>query len=190
MFGGTMFWPHSNAAVLAACLLLGTTGLADAQSAPVAAIDVSGAKVVPTKPTNNALFAEISAEAGIPYIPTPPASGARVAADTPTPPLCIRAGVGVAIPVLNTPVMTMEHGILGCPTNTDGLPFVLTKDPDLQAPPNSRTGDYNLDVTVRYRLLQTKHIVVMANASAQAIGYSLDEPLTGNNVMVSVSLIF
>jgi len=142
------------------------------------------------KPPANNLLAEVSAAAGIPYVATPPKSGAVAAAEPATPPLCVRAGVGLSVPVLNTPVMTMEHGIVGCPTETAGMPFLLTKDPDLQTPIDARAGDYNLDVTVKYRLLQLKHMQLLANASAQAIGYALGEPITGNNVMLSVSLIF
>jgi hypothetical protein len=84
----------------------------------------------------------------------------------------------------------VEHGLFGCPTNTGGLPIIVLQDPVLQPPPTSRTGDYNLDVTVRYRLLQMKHMQVIASATEQGVGYSLSSPVSGNNLLLAMSLIF
>jgi hypothetical protein len=98
--------------------------------------------------------------------------------------------LGLTVPMMAGPPMTVEHGLFGCPTNTGGLPVVVLQDPALQAPPTSRTGEYNLDVTVRYRLLQLRHMQVIASASDQGVGYSLDSPVSGNNLMLSMSLIF
>jgi hypothetical protein len=86
--------------------------------------------------------------------------------------------------------MTVEHGLYGCPTNTGGLPVVVLQDPLLQPPPTSRTGEYNLDVTVRYRLLQLTHMELVATAAEQGVGYSLDSPVSGNNLLLGMSLIF
>jgi hypothetical protein len=104
--------------------------------------------------------------------------------------LCVRAGVGLSVPVIAGPQMTVEHGLIGCPTNTGGLPIVVVQDPALQAPPTTRTGDYNLDITIRYRLLQVKHMQVLAVASEQGLGYSLSSPVSGNNVLLGMSLVF
>jgi hypothetical protein len=186
-----MFPPYCTLAAL----LLSVTAIrvAEAQVVQPPTTVLSGTIVVQggaAKVPGDDLLAAVSAAAGIPYSATPRVAGAATANEPISPPLCVRAGVGLAIPVLNTPVMTMEHGIVGCPTETAGMPFLLTKDPDLQTPLGARTGDYNLDVTVKYRLLQLKHMQLLANASAQAIGYGMGEPITGNNVMLSVSLIF
>jgi hypothetical protein len=188
-----MFPPYSKLLPAAFLASFAVSSIAQAQVAPPPNAVLSGTTIFHTgtaKAPADSLLAEVSAAAGIPYSATPHAAGAVVAKDAITPPLCVRAGVGLSIPVLNTPVMTMEHGIVGCPTETAGMPFLLTKDPDLQTPLGARTGDYNLDVTVKYRLLQLKHMQLLANASAQAIGYGMGEPITGNNVMLSVSLIF
>ena len=138
------------------------------------------------------LLAEVSAEAGLPFLPA--SRPAMVAlsdnADPTESRLCIRAGLGLSVPMLAGPQMTVEHGLFGCPTNTGGLPIVVLQDPALQPPPTSRTGDYNLDVTVRYRLLQMRHLQVFASASDQGVGYSLNSPVSGNNLMLGVSLVF
>jgi hypothetical protein len=138
------------------------------------------------------VLAEVSAEAGIPYLPVPgarvgalPESGAPAEAR-----LCVRAGLGLSVPVMAGPAMTVEHGLIGCPTNTGGLPIVVLQDPALQPPPTSRTGEYNLDVTVRYRVVQLQHVQVIATASEQGVGYSLNSPVSGNNILLGMSVIF
>ena len=136
-----------------------------------------------------ALQASVSAQAGIPYLPAPQASAADSTDDI-EPPLCVRAGLGLSVPVIAGPQLTVEHGLYGCPTNTGGLPIVVLQVPTLQAPPSSRTGDYNLDVTVRYRLLQLRQMQLVASASEQGVGYSLDSPVSGNNLLLAMSLIF
>jgi hypothetical protein len=176
MSGDIMFWPQFTfpASVIALMLALGPAALA--QSAPPA----------------NTLLAEVSAEAGIPYLPAPKAATVALSEtfDATESRLCVRAGLGLTVPMMAGPPMTVEHGLFGCPTNTGGLPVVVLQDPALQAPPTSRTGEYNLDVTVRYRLLQLRHMQVIASASDQGVGYSLDSPVSGNNLMLSMSLIF
>jgi hypothetical protein len=84
----------------------------------------------------------------------------------------------------------VEHGLFGCPTNTGGLPIVVLQDPALQAPPASRTGDYTLDVTVRYRVLRMRQMQLVASASEQGVGYSLNSPVSGNNLLLAMSLVF
>ncbi len=171
-----MFWPQFvlSATVLGGLLAYGPAALAQT-AAPA-----------------NTLLAAVSAEAGIPYLPAPKPDAVAVSDNAgPTEQrLCVRAGLGLSAPVIAGPQMTVEHGLFGCPTNTGGLPIVVLKDPALQAPPTSRTGDYTLDVTVQYRLLQLKHMQVIANASDQGVGYSLNSPVSGNNLLVGMSLIF
>jgi hypothetical protein len=141
----------------------------------------------------DAILAALSAEAGIPFLPTAKAAFGATMTDNSQPTesrLCVRAGVGLSVPVFAGPQMTVEHGLIGCPTNTGGLPIVVIQDPALQAPPATRTGDYNLDITVRYRLLQLKHMQVLAVASEQGVGYSLSSPVSGNNLLLGMSLLF
>lgn len=173
---------------------------AASSAAPAAAASVTlGSSVTFTpgpKAPADAILAALSAQAGIPYTPKPKATGAL-----PIPPvaaiddaagsrLCLRAGLGLSVPVISGPPMTLEHGLIGCPTDTGGLPVVVVQDPALQAPPTSRTGDYNLDLTLRYRVLHMKHIDVVASASEQGVGYSLGGPVSGNNLLLAVSLNF
>jgi hypothetical protein len=171
-----MFWPQF---VLLAAL-------------PGLVLAFAPAALAQTAPPANTLLAEVSAEAGIPYLPTPKPGTVAISTDTDATEsrLCVRAGLGLSVPSLAGPPMTVEHGLFGCPTNTGGLPVVVLQDPLLQAPPNSRTGEYNLDVTVHYRLLQLKHLQVIANASDQGVGYSLNSPVSGNNLLLGMSLIF
>ena len=141
-----------------------------------------------------ATFAALSAEAGIPYWPSAAsAASARAVRETAAvedPALCVRAGVGLSVPVMAGPPMTVEHGLIGCPTNTGGLPVIVVQDPALQAPPTSRAGDYNLDVTLRYRLLQLRHMQFLASIAEQGVGYSLGSPVSGNNLLAALSVIF
>jgi hypothetical protein len=176
MSGDIMFWPKFvlSASVISLMLVSGPAALAH------------------TAPPVNRLLAEVSAEAGIPYLPAPRPSLVATTDDSDAMEsrLCVRAGLGLSVPVMAGPQMTVEHGLFGCPTHTGGLPIVVLQDPALQPPPTSRTGDYNLDVTVRYRLLQLRHIQVIASASDQGVGYSLSSPVSGNNLLLAMSLIF
>jgi hypothetical protein len=171
-----MFSPQFILAAAAIGLMLAPRPAAQAQTAAPA----------------NTLLATVSAQAGIPYLPAPKASAVAVSgdADATESRLCVRAGLGLTVPVIAGPQMTVEHGLFGCPTNTGGLPIVVLQDPALQPPPTSRTGDYNVDVTVRYRLLQLRHMQVIASASEQGVGYSLNSPVSGNNLLLAMSLIF
>ncbi len=140
------------------------------------------------------MLASVSAQAGIAYNPgPPPGSGAARLPVTDGPAesrLCVRAGLGLSVPAISGPQMTVESGLFGCPTNTGGLPVILLQDPALQPPPTSRPGDYNLDLTVRYRLLRMKQMQLVASASDQGVGYSLNSPVSGNNLLLAMSLIF
>jgi hypothetical protein len=147
------------------------------------------AALAQTAPAMNTLLAMVSAEAGIPYLPARKPARPE-ATDAAEQRLCVRAGLGLSVPVIAGPQMTVEHGLFGCPTNTGGLPIIVLQDPALQPPPTSRTGDYNLDVTVRYRVLQMKRMQVIASASEQGVGYSLTSPVSGNNLLLAMSLIF
>jgi hypothetical protein len=172
-----MFWPQFLRPATVISLILASAPAALAQTAPNA----------------NSLLAEVSAEAGIPYQPAPPKPGTVAISqifDATESRLCVRAGLGLTVPMMAGPQLTVEHGVFGCPTNTGGLPVVVLQDPALQPPPASRTGDYNLDVTVRYRLLQLRHLQVIASASDQGVGYSLNSPVSGNNLLLAMSLIF
>jgi hypothetical protein len=142
-----------------------------------------------------ALLASLSADAGIPFFAKPeePTARARLAATRRAeadPALCIRAGVSVNPAVMSGPQMTLEHGLVGCPTNTAGLPVILVQDPTLEPPPTSRTGEYNLDVTMRYRLLEQDHVQLMASLTEQALSYSMDSPITGNNLLAALTMMF
>jgi hypothetical protein len=176
MSGDIMFWPQFTALGTVVSLMLAFGPAALAQTAPPA----------------STLLAEVSAQAGIPYLPSPKPNTVALSEtfDATESRLCVRAGLGLTVPMMAGPQMTVEHGLFGCPTNTGGLPVVVLQDPSLQAPPTSRTGEYNLDVTVRYRLLQLSHMQVIASASEQGVGYSLDSPVSGNNLLLSMSLIF
>ena len=171
-----MFWPQLGLSTV----LLG------------AALALAPAALAQTVPPANTLLAEVSAEAGIPYLPAPKPDVVALSdsADPAESRLCVRAGLGLSVPVIAGPQMTVEHGLFGCPTNTGGLPIVVLRDPTLQAPPTSRTGDYNLDVTIRYRLLELRRTQIVASASEQGVGYSLNSPVSGNNLLLAMSLIF
>jgi hypothetical protein len=177
-----MFWPQLSRAALAFGLVSASGAVAFAQTA------------TPGPQTTATLLASVSAQAGIPYNPVPrPGSGTAglPGADAPGESrLCVRAGLGLSLPAISGPQMTVESGLFGCPTNTGGLPIILLQDPALQPPPTSRPGDYNLDLTVRYRLLRMKQMQVVASASDQGVGYSLNSPVSGNNLLLAMSLIF
>jgi hypothetical protein len=200
-----MFWPQFSVATAAISLMLPFAPLALAQTAAPSpsiapSISVSGsmaygrsATAAAAQAKTDAMLAALSAEAGIPFLPTAKTATAATMTDTVETTesrLCVRAGVGLSVPVIAGPQMTVEHGLIGCPTNTGGLPIVVVQDPALQAPPTTRTGDYNLDITIRYRLLQVKHMQVLAVASEQGLGYSLSSPVSGNNVLLGMSLVF
>jgi hypothetical protein len=169
-----MFWPQFVLSTMVLCVMLTSGKAALAQTASPA----------------NALLAAVSAEAGIPYLPAPVVVALSEDADPTESRLCVRAGLGLSVPVIAGPQMTVEHGLFGCPTNTGGLPIVVLQDPALQAPPTSRTGDYNLDVTVRYRVLRMRQMQLVASASEQGVGYSLNSPVSGNNLLLAMSLVF
>jgi hypothetical protein len=200
-----MFWPQFSGVAAAVSLMLLSAPMAWAQSVAAApatppSIAVSGAvdyrqgtTAAAAQAKTDAMLATLSAEAGIPYLPSAKAAAAATVTDNVAPTesrLCVRAGVGLSVPVIAGPQMTVEHGLIGCPTNTGGLPIVVVQDPALQAPPTTRTGDYNVDITVRYRLLQLKHMQVLAVASEQGVGYSLSSPVSGNNLLLGMSLVF
>jgi hypothetical protein len=169
-----MFWPRFVLSTMVLCVMLASGKAALAQTASPA----------------NALLAQVSAAAGIPYLPAPVVVALSDAADPAQSRLCVRAGLGLSVPVIAGPQMTVEHGLFGCPTNTGGLPIVVLQDPALQAPPASRTGDYTLDVTVRYRVLRMRQMQLVASASEQGVGYSLNSPVSGNNLLLAMSLVF
>lgn len=178
-----------SAAALAQTIGYGTQGQ----------VTIHALKIHRAKPAPNgqamALLASLSAEAGIPFFAKPeePTARARLAATRRAeadPALCIRAGVSVNPAVMSGPQMTLEHGLVGCPTQTAGLPVIVVQDPALEPPPTSRTGEYNLDVTMRYRLLAQDHVQLMATLTEQALSYSLDSPITGNNLLAGLTMMF
>jgi hypothetical protein len=181
--------------------LLAATPMALAQTAsPVTppSVTIHSVTVYGQEPAaqakTDAILAALSSEAGVPYLrPSKALAGlpAILENDQQTvPPLCVRAGVGLSLPMMAGPQMIVEHGLIGCPTNTGGLPVIVTQDPALQPPPTSRTGDYNLDVTVRYRLLQLRRMQIIASVSEQGVAYSVDTPVSGNNLLLAMSVIF
>ncbi len=189
-----MFWPQFVLPATVASLMLACSAGAWAQTSAHFEVSFATRTSAPARtaaPTAS-LLAEVSAEAGIPYVPAPKPEVVSVTddADASEARLCVRAGLGLSVPMMAGPQMTVEHGLIGCPTNTGGLPVVVLQDPALQPPPTSRTGDYNLDVTVRYRLLRLKHLQVFASASDQGVGYSLNGPVSGNNLLLGMSLVF
>jgi hypothetical protein len=176
MSGDTMFWPQLALCATAVGLVL-ASGPAAAQAQTVGPV--------------NPLLATVSAQAGIPYRPgAKPGVTVVDIFDPAESRLCVRAGLGLSVPMMSGPQMTVEHGLFGCPTNTGGLPVIVLQDPALQFTPTSRTGQYNLDLTVRYRLLQFSHLQLVASASEQGVGYSFDTPVSGNNLLLAVSLLF
>jgi hypothetical protein len=202
-----MFWPRFGQAlrkltILGALLALPSAG-AVAQTlgyGSSAEITVHAVKVFKTGKAENskalAMLAALSAEAGIPFIAQPDAKSVTVAVslahpqDVTDPALCIRAGVSMNPAVMSGPPMTLEHGLVGCPTNTAGLPVVLVQDPALAPPPNSRTGQYDVDLTMHYRLLERDRVKLIASLTEQGLGYSMDSAITGNNVLAALTMDF
>lgn len=144
----------------------------------------------------DAILAALSAEAGVPFFTTAEAArrtriAAAPAARTETEPaLCVRAGVGISPAVMSGSEMTVEHGLIGCRTETAGLPITVSRDPAMQPPPASRTGEYNLDLSLRYRVLRLQHMQVEASVTEQGVAYSIDSPVSGNNVLAAMSVLF
>lgn len=136
-----------------------------------------------------AMLAQLSSEAGVPFFSKPEPQRAAQAA-TVEPPLCIRAGLGLNPAVLSGPQMTVEHGVLGCPTSTAGLPIVVVQGPALEAPPTSRAGEYDVNLTMRYRLMARKRMQVIATVTDQGLAYTLNSPISGNNLIAALTLIF
>jgi hypothetical protein len=186
MSGNIMFWPRFVVPLIVIGPILAFGSGAHAQT-------ITGT-ITGTIAQTNTLLAQVSAQAGIPFVPAPaPGARAILVSETAEPTesrLCVRAGLGLSVPEISGPQMTLEHGLFGCPTNTGGLPVVVIQDPSLQAPPASRTGEYNLNVTLRYRLLQVKQVQLVASASDQGVAYSLNSPVSGNNLLLAMSLIF
>jgi hypothetical protein len=178
-----MFLPQFSTLLLRSAiglgLLLGSATAALAQGAPA-----SGTAAKP-----GSVLATLSAEAGLPFIVTTRAPPAQ---ETPPedPALCLRAGFGLSAEAMSGTQMTVEHGLLGCKTETAGLPITVSADPAMTPPPASRTGDYSLDLSLRYRVLRRKHLQVVATIAEQALAYSLTSPVRGNNVLASMSLLF
>jgi hypothetical protein len=201
-----MFWPLFCKAVTPALILSGLIGLsAGAASAQTigygqsSAVSLHAVKVFRASPANSdngqamATLAALSAEAGIPFIAKPAVQTSVTGpteVDVREPPLCVRAGVSLNPAVMAGPQMTVEHGLIGCPTNTGGLPIIVVQDPTLDAPPTSRSGQYNLDVTMRYRLMELQRLQLIASVTEQGVGYSLDSPVGGNNILAALTLMF
>lgn len=141
----------------------------------------------------DALLAALSAEAGVPFFTAAQARRhhpVQTAQAPLPPPLCLRAGVGLSAAVMSGSQMTVEHGLVGCQTETAGLPITVSPDPALQPPPTSRTGNYSVDVSLRYRLLQRKQLQIEASLTDQGLAYSLDSPISGNNLLAAMSVRF
>jgi len=143
----------------------------------------------------DAMLASLSAEAGVPFF-----TAAEVARRHPpmgdqmqTPPdpaLCLRAGVGISAALMTGSQVNVEHSVIGCHTETAGLPISVSADPAMQPPPTSRTGQYTVDLTLRYRLLQRKRVLVEASLTDQGLAYSIDRPISGNNLVAAMSVQF
>ena len=199
-----MFWPRFGQA-LRKILILGallTLPVAPALAQTIgygtpATVTLHAVKVY-RAPTDSsralAMLAALSAEAGIPFIADPDAKTVAVALPHPQevadPALCIRAGVSLNPAVMSGKGMTVEHGLIGCPTDTAGLPIIVSQDPALEPPPTSRTGLYGLDVTMRYRLLQQDHVKLIASLTEQGLAYSMDSPISGNNFLAALTVMF
>ncbi|MCB8881005.1 hypothetical protein ACELLULO517_12235 [Acidisoma cellulosilytica] len=143
-----------------------------------------------------AMLAALSAEAGIPFIAKPDAQPVMVAVslahpqDVTDPALCIRAGVSVNPAVMSGPPMTLEHGLVGCPTDTAGIPVVLVQDPALAPPPTSRAGQYDVDVTLHYRLMERDRVKLIASLTEQGLAYTMDSAISGNNFLAALTMDF
>src|ERR1700761_8399183 len=102
MSGDTMFWPHLALCATAAGLMM-ASGPAAAQAQTVAPA--------------NALLATVSAQAALPYLPAAkPGTTVTDIFDPAESRLCVRAGLGLSVPMMSGPQMTVEHGLFGCPT--------------------------------------------------------------------------
>ncbi|MCB8875349.1 hypothetical protein [Acidisoma silvae] len=201
-----MFWPRFGRALrktaLVTALLTLPAAAASAQTigyGSSAQVTISTVKVYKAKHADSralALLAALSAEAGIPFFAKPPAKPVTVAValvhpqEAPDPALCIRAGVSVNPAVMAGPPMTLEHGVVGCPTDTAGIPVVLVQDPALAPPPTSRSGQYDVDVTMRYRLMERDRVKLIASLTEQGLAYSMDSAISGNNFLAALTMDF
>ena len=201
-----MFWPRFERAVqrvaLVSALIAAPATAAMAQTIGYAApaeITVHAVTIYHAKKADGgramALLAALSAEAGIPFFAKPkPVAMAAVALPHPvedtSPALCIKAGVSVNPAVMSGPQMTLEHGVVGCPTDTAGIPVALVQDPALAAPPTARSGQYDVDVTMRYRLLERDRIKLIASLTEQGLAYTMNSPISGNNFLAALTMDF
>ncbi len=199
-----MFWPSFEQAVSRAGIAIGLLSLPAGAAFAQAAAAVSGTTVrlqavtayhagAADNPQALAMLAALSSAAGIPFFPKPGPGETALGlhqGQTPDPALCIRAGASLAPAVMSGPQMTVEHGLVGCPTKTDGFPVVIVQDPALAAPPTARSGEYDVDLTMRYRLIEQQHVRLIASVTEQGLGYSLDSPISGNNLVAALTLTF
>lgn len=194
-----MFLPQLTSALsslaMALALMTACAGVAQAQATPHLTLHATVVHHRHKANRTDALLAALSAEAGIPFF-----TAAQIAhrsalpsdqTPSPLPPaLCLRAGVGLSPAVMSGSQMNLQHGILGCPTETAGLPISVSTDPALQPPPSSRTGEYTVDLSLRYRLLQRKRLQVEASVTDQGLAYGIDRPISGNNLLAAMSVRF
>jgi hypothetical protein len=197
-----MFLPQltpSLTALAVGLALLGASGTAALAQTPPQRLVLHATKAdhaqTATTASADAMLASLSAAAGIPFFTAaqltkhraPSADQAQTPAD---PALCLRAGVGISAAVMTGSQVNVEHGLIGCHTETAGLPISVSPDPALQPPPTSRTGQYTVDLTLRYRLLQRKRVQVEASLTDQGLAYSIDRPISGNNLVAAMSVHF
>lgn len=197
-----MLLPQLPSALIRVAVALGLLGASNtaalAQTAPQHLVLRATKTYHPQKSATaqtDALLAALSAEAGVPFFATPQAASRHPVTVTQSqtsvdPALCLRAGVGISAAVMSGSQVNVEHGIIGCHTETAGLPISVSPDPALQPPPTSRTGEYTVDLTLRYRLLQRKRVQVEASLTDQGLAYSIDRPISGNNLVAAMSVKF
>ena len=77
--------------------------------------------------------------------------------------------------------MTVEHGLIGCPTNTGGLPVIVVQDPALQPPPDQSDRAITILTSLFGIAFSSSHMQFVASIAEQGVGYSLDSPVSGNN---------
>ncbi|HTH99666.1 MAG TPA: hypothetical protein VL752_01870 [Acidisoma sp.] len=197
-----MFLPQLTPALIRLAVALGLLGasttVALAQTAPQRLVlhatrtyQAQGA----ASAGSDAMLASLSAEAGVPFFTAAEAAKRRAPIGDQTqtpldPALCLRAGVGISAAVMTGSQVNVQHGIIGCHTETAGLPISVSPDPALQPPPTSRTGEYTVDLSLRYRLLQRKRLQVEASLTEQGLAYSIDSPISGNNLVAAMSVQF
>ncbi len=142
----------------------------------------------------NQRLAALAKTAGLSFTATHRASaiaatGAK--ATTRNPAFCMRAGLGLTIPQLDTPLISMVRPVVGCETAPSPLHVSVIRGKLSQPPlPGSADGEYDLGLQMQYRLWQKRDMQLLAKGGVDAVGYGSESPLRGDSVQVGLTLQF